>query len=78
MLSFPNISNEIMVLVASFDSILNGKSANSSTSFHQWKYVYQIFERSHYIETVNIAKTTKMRSLHATKKWSSLIKMKKI
>ena len=30
--------NEIMVLVASFVSILDGKSANSSTSFHQWKY----------------------------------------
>ena len=40
MLSFPNISNEIMVLVASFVFILHGKSANSSTSFHQLKYYW--------------------------------------
>jgi DNA-dependent RNA polymerase auxiliary subunit epsilon len=29
---------KIMVLVASVVSILHGKCANSSTSFHQWKY----------------------------------------
>jgi hypothetical protein len=37
MLSFPKVSNEIMVLVASFVSILHGKSGKSSTSFHEWK-----------------------------------------
>jgi hypothetical protein len=69
MLSFPKVSNEIMVLVASFVSILLGKSEISSTSFHQWKY-YQILDGSHYIETVDIAKIIKMGSLHASQKWS--------
>jgi hypothetical protein len=47
MLSFAKVSNEIILLVASFVSILHGKNEISSTSFHQWKY-YQIFHGSHY------------------------------
>jgi hypothetical protein len=38
MLSFSKVYDEIMVLLASFVSMLHEKSEISSTSFHQWKY----------------------------------------
>ena len=69
LLSIPTDTNDIMVLVASCVSILHGKSEISSISFPQWKY-YQIFDGSHYIEKVDIAKIMKMGSLHASQKRS--------
>jgi hypothetical protein len=38
LLSIPTDTNDIMLLVASFVSILHGKSEILSISFPQWKY----------------------------------------
>ena len=48
-----------MILVASFVSILHGKSKISSTSFHQWKYMLKYLK-----VTLDIAKIIKIGSVY--------------